>query len=167
MYDTVTQDDVNQMRAEIDRLNFDEAPAIRTALNEARAQGDLSENAEYTAAKRNLRRLESRVRYLDNMIRTAKILQEPETAEDQVGITNKVSLFSEKTGRNMTIRIVTTVCANPLTGMISIESPIGKAIYLHKVNERLLVQMESGETFFVTILSVDKTPFLPPITISE
>ncbi len=156
MYDRLTKTDIAKMQEEIDYRRLELAPQILQALKEAKAQGDLSENFEYHAAKREKGRNESRIRYLERMIRTAHIFEE-EVNNDEVGMNNTVVLFSEKAGREIDFRIVTTIRSNPLKRLISIESPIGKAIYRHKVGDRCLVEPENGESYWVEIRSIDKT----------
>ncbi|MBO4766299.1 MAG: transcription elongation factor GreA [Lachnospiraceae bacterium] len=156
MHDRLTQSDIEKMQAEIDYRKLELAPKILQSLKEARAQGDLSENFEYHAAKRDKAKNESRIRYLERMILTAKVFEDS-AADDAVAMNNTVTVFSEKTGREITFRIVTTIRANPIKRLISIESPIGKAIYGRRVGERRLVETETGETYYVEIRSIDKT----------
>ena len=101
------------------------------AVKEARAQGDLSENFEYYAAKRDKNKNESRIRYLERMIRTAHVISDT-SKEDEVGIYNTVDVYFEEDDETETYKIVTTVRGNSLKGLISSESPLGKALLGHK-----------------------------------
>lgn len=157
MNDRLTKSDLEKIQAEIDYRRHELAPKILQSLKEARAQGDLSENFEYHAAKRDKARNESRIRYLERMILTARVFED-NASDDAVAMNNSVVVYSEKAGREITFRIVTTIRANPIKRLISIESPIGKAIYGHRVGEHRMVETENGETYYVEIRSIDKTP---------
>ncbi len=109
------------------------------AVKEARAHGDLSENFEYHAAKKDKNRNESRIRYLERMLKYAQIVSD-ESEEDEVGINNTVDVYFEDDDEVETYRLVTSVRGNSLQGLISIESPLGKALKGHKVGERIFVK---------------------------
>jgi transcription elongation factor GreA len=156
MNDRLTKSDLEKIQAEINYRRLELQPQILQSLKEARAQGDLSENFEYHAAKRDKARNESRIRYLERMMLTARVIED-NSAEDAVGMNNTVVVYSEKVSREITFRIVTTIRANPIKGLISIESPLGKAIYGRRVGERRQVTMENGDSYFVEIRSIDKT----------
>ena len=153
MYDNLTESDIEKIKKEIEHRKLVVRPEAIKAVQEARAQGDLSENFEYYAAKREKNSNESRIKYLENMLKTAQVIDH-EYSEDEVGMNNTVVLFNERTQKEMTVRIVTTIRANPLKGLISIDSPIGKAVYRHKVGERLSVQLDNGEVYYVEIRSI-------------
>ena len=152
MYDNLTESDIEKIKKEIEHRKLVVRPEAIKAVQEARAQGDLSENFEYYAAKREKNSNESRIKYLENMLKTAQVIDH-EYSEDEVGMNNTVVLFNERTQKEMTVRIVTTIRANPLKGLISIDSPIGKAVYRHKVGERLAVSLDNGEVYYVEIRS--------------
>ena len=156
MNDRLTKSDLEKIQAEINYRRLELQPQILQSLKEARAQGDLSENFECHAAKRDKARNESRIRYLERMMLTARVNAD-NSAEDAVGMNNTVVVYSEKVSREITFRIVTTIRANPIKGLISIESPLGKAIYGRRVGERRQVTMENGDSYFVEIRSIDKT----------
>ena len=122
------------------------------AVKEARAQGDLSENFEYKAAKQDKNRNESRIRYLERMLKHAKIVSD-QSAEDEVGINNTVDLYFEDDDEVETYRLVTSIRGSSLKGLISTESPLGKAIFRHKAGDRVTVEAPMGD-YEVTILSV-------------
>lgn len=156
MNDRLTQSDIDKMQEEIDYRRHELAPKILQAIKEAKAQGDLSENFEYHSAKREKAQNESRIRYLERMIRTAHIFED-KAGDDAVGMNNTVVVFSERANKELTFRIVTTIRANPILGLISIESPVGKAIYGHRVGDRCHVEMENGTGYDVVIRSIEKT----------
>ena len=110
----------------------------------------------YPAARAKLRAGEGRVRCLERNLDTCPVFLDS-AAEDEVGMDDTVRLHSEKTDRDMTVKIVTWIRVNPLERKISVASPIGSAVYRHKAGERVMVTLDSGESYFVTILEIDKT----------
>ena len=126
------------------------------AVKEARAQGDLSENFEYHAAKKDKNQNESRIRYLERMIKTAQIVED-QSDEDEVGLDNTVTVYFEEDDETETFKLVTTVRGNSLKGMISIDSPIGKAILGHRVNDRVTVKVNDGYSYDVVIKAIENT----------
>ncbi len=126
------------------------------AVKEARAHGDLSENFEYKAAKQYKNENEKRIRYLENMIKTAQIIPE-DSAADEVGLNNRVVLWFEDEETEEEYTIVTTVRANSIKRWISTESPLGKAVIGHKVGERVFVPVDDQNGYYVTIRSIENT----------
>ena len=124
------------------------------AVKEARAHGDLSENFEYYAAKKDKNQNESRIRYLERMLRTAKVVEDHSKA-DEVGMDTKVLLYYEDEDETEEVKIVTSIRGNSLEGRISIESPLGKALLGHKVGDRVHVQVGNGG-YDVEIRAIDK-----------
>ena len=108
MYDELTEVDIRKMQEEIDYRVRVLRPKLIEDVQTARAFGDLSENFEYKCAKQEKNRNESRIRYLERMIRTAKVIS-AESGEAEVGLFDKVTLLNEKLGKEMTIQIVTTL----------------------------------------------------------
>lgn len=156
MYDQVTQKDIERMEAEIEHRKLVIRKEALEAVKEARAQGDLSENFEYKAAKQYKNENEKRIRYLEKMVRTARIISE-DSAVDEVGMNNRVVLYFEDDDEEETYTIVTTVRANSRMGWISNESPLGKAILGHKAGERVQVSLEGGGGYYVQIRSIENT----------
>ena len=152
----LTEGDRRKIRKELWNIANVDKPVVLKSLNEARAQGDLSENAEYSAAKAKLRAMEGRERYLERNLDTCPVFVDT-AGEDEVGMDDTVKLHSEKTDRDMTVKIVTWIRVNPLARKISVASPIGSAVYKHKAGDRVQVTLDSGETYYVTILEIDKT----------
>lgn len=155
MHDELTQVDIRKMQEELDHRIRDLRPKLIEDVQTARAFGDLSENYEYKVAKQEKNRNESRIRYLQNMIRTAKVI---DTASDQdrVGLFDTVVLYNEKMGKEQTIRLVTTLRQDALKGLISKESPVGKAVMGHQVGERVLVKVSDALQYYVEIRSIQK-----------
>ena len=155
MYDELTEVDIKKMQEEIDHRVRVLRPQLIEEVQTARAFGDLSENFEYKCAKQTKNRNESRSRYLERMIRTAKVI-EVKGQEDAVGLFDKVTIFNEMMKKEMTIQIVTTLRQDALKGLISKESPVGKALMGHKVGERLCVEVDPSHKYFVEIRAIEK-----------
>lgn len=144
MNNYLTKEAIKKVQDEIEYRKVVLRYKILEDVKEARAQGDLSENFEYKAAKKERGKNESRIRYLEKMIRTAKIIDDP-TAEDQVGIGKTVTIRFVEDDEVEDFSIVTTIETDPLNNKISIESPVGYAIYKHRVGESLKVKSIDGE----------------------
>lgn len=143
MYDKLTENDIKKMQEEIDYRKLVVRPKELEAVKEARAQGDLSENFEYKAAKQDKNRNESRIRYLEKMIKTAHVISDT-SKDDEVGINNTVQVYIEEDDETETYKLVTTVRGNSLKGYVSIDSPLGKAILGHKVGDRVTVKVSDA-----------------------
>lgn len=157
MNDRLTRNDIKKMEEEIEHRKLVIRKEALEAVKEARAQGDLSENFEYYAAKKYKNQNESRIRYLERMIKTAEIIED-DAKEDEIGLNKTVTVLFEEDGMVETYRLVTTVRNNPLKGLISIESPIAKALIGHKAGDRVYVQVNDGFGYYVTIQTVENTP---------
>lgn len=156
MHNELTQSDIKKMEEEIEYRRLVERPKLLEEVKTARAHGDLSENFEYHAAKREKNKNESRIRYLERMIRTAQIISD-DSGEDEVGLNNTVTVrFTEDDSRE-TYRIVTTVRGNSLEGLISNVSPMGKALLGHKEGETVHVQVNEKVGYDVEIVKIEKT----------
>lgn len=156
MHNELTKSDIKKMEEEIEYRKLVVRKEAIEAVKEARGHGDLSENFEYYAAKKDKNKNESRIRYLERMIKTAVIISD-DSKEDEVGINNTVTIFFEEDQEVATYKLVTTVRGNTLIGLISIESPIGKAILGHKVLDRVYVKVSEEYGYYVVIQSIDKT----------
>lgn len=156
MYDELTEKDIQKMEEEIEHRKLVVRKQALEDVKEARAHGDLSENFEYKAAKKFKNENESRIRYLEKMIRTAKIISE-DSAEDEVGMNNTVELYFEEDDETEIYKIVTTVRSNSLKNLISKESPLGMAIYGHKVGDRCEVKVNDSYSYFVEIRRIENT----------
>ena len=156
MYDELTEVDARKMREEIDYRIQVLRPKLIQDVQTARAFGDLSENFEYKCAKQEKNRNESRIRYLQRMVSTAKVIPVADSGEDTVGLFDKVAVFHEKLGREMTLRIVTTLRADAGKGLISKESPVGKALLGRKAGDKVHVQIDEKFGYDLTIDAVEK-----------
>lgn len=156
MHDQLTESDIKRMEEEIEYRKLVLRPRLLEDVKEARAHGDLSENFEYHAAKREKNRNESRIRFLDRMIRTADVIS-VKSAEDEVGINNTVTVTFLEDGSTEVYKIVTTVRGNSLEGLISNESPLGKALLGHKVGDVVSVQVNADFGYQVKITKIENT----------
>lgn len=155
MHNELTQKDLQLMRKELDERRLVLRPQLIEAVKEARGFGDLSENFEYKAAKQEKNRNESRIRYLENMIRTAVVIGE-ETAGGGVGLYDKVTVYLEEDDETQVLQVVTTVRQDVGRGLISKESPMGKALLGRKAGERVFVQVNEQYGYYARIQSVEK-----------
>ena len=155
MYDELTQVDIDKMKAELEHRRLELRPKLIEDVQTARAFGDLSENYEYKVAKQEKNRNESRIRYLERMIATAKVIEVNEK-EGTVGLFDHVVLYNEKLGKEQTIQLVTTLRQNALKGLISKESPVGKAVMGHKKGDRVTVHVNETYSYDIVIRDVQK-----------
>lgn len=153
MYDELTEVDIKKMEEEIEYRSSILAPKLRAEMARTREYGDLSENAEYKEAKREKRKNEGRIRYLNNMIRTAKVIEVKREA-GAIALFDYVTIFNERTGTEKKIQIVTTLRQNALEGFVSKESPLGSALIGRRVGDRVLVQVNEKMSYYVRIESV-------------
>ena len=156
MFNQLTQKDIDAMEAEIEERKLVIRPQLLESVKEARAQGDLSENFEYYAAKREKNRNESRIRFLERMIKTAQIIPDDSKA-DEIGMNNTVEVMFEEDGATEKYKIVTTMRGNSLEGLVSVESPIGKALMGHKVGDRIYVKVNESYGYYLIVKSIEKT----------
>ena len=156
MFDELTAKDIEKREAEIEHRKLVVRKQALEDVKVARAQGDLSENFEYKAAKQFKNENESRIRYLEKMIRTAKIISE-ESAEDEVGMNNTVDVYFEEDDEVEAYKIGTTVRGNSLKNLISKESPLGAAIFGKKVGDRCEVKVNDSYSYFVVIKKIENT----------
>ena len=153
MHDELTQVDIDKMKEELQHRIQVLRPQLIEEVKVARSFGDLSENFEYKAAKREKNRNDSRIRYLQNMIKTAVVIDGTSQGEG-IALFDKVTFLVEDDGTQETIQLVTTLRQDALKGLISKESPVGKALLGHKVGDR--VAIEAGSKYFVEIRGIEK-----------
>ena len=151
MREKLTKRDVEKIEQEIEHRKLVVRKEAIEAVKEARAQGDLSENFEYYAAKRHKNQNESRIRYLERMLKTADIVTDTSRA-DEVGMDDIVEV-----GEIEKYKLVTSIRGNSMENRISIESPIGKALKGHRVGDRVKVQVNENTSYYLIIRSIDKT----------
>ncbi len=156
MHNELTKKDIEKMEEEIEYRKLVVRKNALEDVKEARSHGDLSENFEYYAAKKFKNQNESRIRYLERMIKTAVIISD-ESAEDEVGINKTVTVYFEEDNITETYKIVTTVRGNSLEGLISTESPLGKALIGHKAGDRVYVEVNPNTGYYVVVKSIENT----------
>lgn len=155
MYDKITEKDIKRMQEEIEHRKLVVRKKAIEDVKEARAHGDLSENFEYKAAKQFKNQNESRIRYLEKMIKTAKVISE-DSKEDEVGLNKLVTIYVPEDDAEETFKIVTTVRADSLKALISIDSPLGKALLNHKVGDTVSVAVSDNYSYDVIIRKIEK-----------
>lgn len=155
MREQLTKSDVKKIEEEIEYRKLVVRKEALEAVKEARAQGDLSENFEYHAAKKDKNVNESRIRYLERMLKTASIVSD-ESGEDEAGINSIVRVYFEDDEEEEEYKLVTSIRGNSMKGLISIESPLGQAIRGHKVGDRVFVKVNDQIGYYVEIRSIDK-----------
>lgn len=156
MYDKLTESDIKKIEEEIEYRKLVVRKEAIEAVKEARAHGDLSENFEYHAAKKDKNKNESRIRYLERMIKTAEVISDS-SKENEVGLNNRVKVYFIEDDETEEYKIVTTVRGDSLHGLISIESPIGRAILGHQVGDIVHVKVNDQFGYDIKILEIIKT----------
>lgn len=150
----MTQKDIEKVQEEINYRKTVLRPELLERLKSARSLGDLSENFEYTMAKRENNRNNSRVRYLENMIRFAKIIED-HTDDMTVGLGKLVTVYIPEDDATEQYKIVTSIRGDSTKGRISTDSPMGKALMKHKAGDEVTVQVNDAFSYAVRILKVE------------
>ena len=155
MHNELTQQDIKMMRKELDYRRLTLRPKLLEAVKEARSFGDLSENFEYKAAKQEKNQNERRIRFLENMIKTAVVVSD-QSGEDQVGLYDKVTVYMEDDDETEVFQIVTTMRQDVLRGLISRESPVGRSLLGHRVGDRVHIQVNESYGYDAVIKAIEK-----------
>lgn len=155
MGERLTENDVKKIQAEIEYRKLTVRKEAIEAVKESRAQGDLSENFEYYAAKKDKNKNESRIRYLERMLKTAEIVSEDSKA-DEAGMNNVIEVYFEDDDETETYKLVTSIRGNSLDNKISIESPLGKAILGHREGDRVWVKINESAGYYIVIKKILK-----------
>ena len=156
MYDKLTKNDIRRLEEEIEHRKLVVRKEAIAEVKEARAHGDLSENFEYYAAKRFKNQNESRIRYLEKMVKTARIIED-DSKEDEVGLDNTVTVYFVEDKEEETYKIVTSVRGDSVSNLITIESPLGKALMGHKEGDTVSVKVNEQVSYDVVIKNIEKT----------
>ncbi len=156
MNDELTREDIRKMKEELDYRRLELMPELIEEVRRTRAFGDLSENFEYKAAKQAQNKNRSRIRYLEGMIKTAKIINDT-SDEESVGLFDEVDIYMPEDDETETIRVVTTVRCDPRKGLISRESPFGKQVLGKKVGDRFTVQVDERYSYEAEIRAIRKS----------
>ncbi len=156
MANEMTKNDIKKIEEEIEYRKVVVRKEAIEAVKEARAQGDLSENFEYYAAKRDKNKNESRIRYLERLVKNAEIIED-NTKEDEAGLFSIVELYFEEDDDLMKVKLVTSIRGDSMKGNISIDSPLGDAIRGHKAGDRVYVKVSDDYGYYVVIKSIERT----------
>ena len=154
MHDELTAVDIKKMEQEVEYRRLQLRPQLLEDVKTAREFCDLSENFEYKAAKREKNRNDSRIRYLERMIKTAKVV--PFVPSEGIGLFDTVVLWMENLQKEQTVRLATALRQDAMHGIISKDSPVGKAIFGKKTGDRVEVEVAPGRSYWVEIRSVTK-----------
>ena len=167
MHDKLTKKDIELMEQELEERRTKIRPAIMEEVKRTRAYGDLSENYEYKAAKDAQRKNDSRMRYLENMIKTAKIIDEDRGRPGGIKLYDRVTLWLPEDEEEMIVQVVSTVRTDPSQGRISLESPLGKAVLGSRVGDVLTVRVSETYAYDAEVRSIEEAaddgsaPLLP------
>ena len=152
----LTNSDIEKITEEIEHRKLVVRPKAIEAVKEARAQGDLSENFEYHAAKKDKNKNESRIRYLEKILKTATVISD-ESKDDEIGLNKTVEIYFEEDDETEKFKIVSTMRGDSVKGRISNESPIGKALMKHKVGDRVEIKVNDNYSYYVVVKSIENT----------
>ena len=155
MHDELTREDIRKMQQELDYRRLELMPGLIEEVKRTRAFGDLSENFEYKAAKQAQNKNRSRIRYLEGMIKTARIIDDKSSA-DQVGLFDKVEIYIPEDDETQIIQVVTTVRTDPRKGLISKESPFGKAVLGRRIGDEVTIQVSDSYSYTAQIRAITK-----------
>lgn len=150
----ITKEGLKKLQEELDYLKTTERLNVSKMIGEAKSFGDLSENSEYDAAKTKEAEVESRIYELENLIKSAVIISSKNIDTSKVNIGCVVSAYDELFDENVKYKIVGATESDPVKGLISNESPVGKALLGKKVGERCEVVMPNGNKNYLTIKSI-------------
>ena len=156
MYNRLTEKDIRDMEKEIEHRKLVLRPQLLEEVKTARAHGDLSENFEYTAAKREKNKNESRIRFLERMIRTSRVIRDT-SADDEVGVGKTVTIYIPEDDEEETYTIVSTMRQDSLKGFISIESPLGKTLMGRREGDRVRVRVSDSYSYEAKIVKIRVT----------
>ena len=152
----LTNSDIEKIKEEIEHRKLVVRPKAIEAVKEARAQGDLSENFEYHAAKKDKNKNESRIRYLEKILKTATVISD-ESKDDEIALNKTVEIYFEEDDETEKFKIVSTMRGDSVKGRISNESPIGKALMKHKVGDRVEIKVNDNYSYYVVVKSIENT----------
>ncbi|MCX7606586.1 MAG: transcription elongation factor GreA [Bacteroidia bacterium] len=141
----LTREAFERLREELHDLKTRRRAEVAAAIAEAREKGDLSENAEYTAAREEQRLLEARIAELETLLAESQVLDPSQVDVSRIGLLATVRLRNKKNNQELTYTLVPAVESNARLGKISVESPIGKALLGHRVGDLVSVQVPAGQ----------------------
>ncbi|MGI5976666.1 MAG: GreA/GreB family elongation factor [Candidatus Limivicinus sp.] len=156
MHNELTREDIKKMKEELDYRRLELMPGLIEEVKRTRAFGDLSENYEYKAAKQAQNQNRGRIRYLEGMIKSAKLIDDKSGA-DEVGLFDKVEIYIPEDDETQVIQVVTTVRCDPRKGLISKESPFGRQVLGKKVGDSFVVQVNDSYSYKAEVRSITKS----------
>lgn len=156
IYQKLTESDIEKIKSELHERKVVTRHKLLDEVKEARAQGDYSENFELYAAKKAKNQNESRIRYLENVLKHATVVSE-QSASDEVGLNNTVTVYFPEDDEEETYKLTTSIRSNSLENRIDAESPLGKALMKHKVGDTVTVHVNKDYSYPVEIRAIDKT----------
>ena len=156
LHEKLTASDVKKIEQEIEHRKLVIRKEALESVKEARAHGDLSENFEYKAAKQYKNKNESRIRYLEKMLKNAEIIED-HSENDEVGLNKVVKVYIPEDEEEEEYKIVTSIRGSSIHGYISIESPLGKALLGHKVGDIVTVHVNASYSYEVEIRKIENT----------
>ena len=155
IHEKLTASDVKKIQEEIEHRKLVIRKEALESVKEARAHGDLSENFEYKAAKQYKNQNESRIRYLERMLKNAQVIED-EWKDDEIGLNSVVKIYIEEDDEEEEYKIVTSIRGSSLKGYISIESPLGKALLGHKVGDTVHIRVSDSYGYDAVVRSISK-----------
>lgn len=166
MGEKLTRSDIEKIEAEIEERKLVIRPKAIEEVKVTRAQGDLSENFEYHEAKKFKNQNEGRIRYLERMLKNAEIVED-DSADDEVGMNNTITVYFEEDDCEEVYRLVTSIRGDSMKNLVSIESPIGKALIGRKVGDRVCVKVSDDYSYYLKILKIENTDDDESLTIKK
>ena len=156
LHEKLTESDVKKIQEEIEHRKLVIRKEALESVKEARAHGDLSENFEYKAAKQYKNKNESRIRYLEKMLKNAEIIED-HAESDEVGLNKVVKIYIPEDEEEEEYKIVTSIRGSSINGYISIESPLGKALLGHKVGDTVYIRVNETYGYEVEIREIKES----------
>ena len=156
LHEKLTASDVRKIEEEIEHRKLVIRKEALESVKEARAHGDLSENFEYKAAKQYKNKNESRIRYLEKLLKNAQVIED-HSKSDEVGLDKLVKVYVIEDDEEEEYKIVTSIRGNSINGNISIESPLGKALLGHKVGDIVTIKVNDSYSYDVEIREISES----------
>ena len=154
MKNEITEVDVKKINEELAHRKYVLRPQLHEEVKRTREYGDLSENAEYKQAKYERNRNESRIRYLENLLRNAVVVS-ADAPRSGIGLFDFVEYINERTGATRRIQLVTSLRQDAVHGFVSKDSPIGRALFGHREGDRVLIEIAPGNSYYAKVVKVE------------
>ena len=151
----LTYEGLKKREEELEELKTVRRKEVAEKIKEARGQGDLSENAEYDAAKEEQGEIEARIALLEKMLRNAEVIDDEEVSSDIISVGSRVKLYDNEFEEEVEYTIVGSAEADPMENKISNESPVGMGLLGHKTGDNVVIETPDGEISF-KVLDINK-----------